>query len=135
MVVSNPSYSGLKKRDYPKSEEIKEIKVQVRKLDDILSRAKKIDLIKIDVEGAEYDVLQGATNILKEDKPVLIFEFGLGASNHYGVDAKKMYELLAIQHQYNIFTLKGWLRKESPLSQETLEDYYKTNKHYYFIAE
>lgn len=135
MVVSNPSYSGLKKRDYPKSEEIKEIKVQVKKLDDILSRANKIDLIKIDVEGAEYDVLQGATTILKEDKPILIFEFGLGASNHYGVDANKMYDLLVKQHQYKIYTLKGWLRKESPLPQSVLEDYYITNKHYYFIAE
>jgi len=34
----------------------------------------KIDLIKIDVQGAELDVLKGSHNILKKDKPRLLVE-------------------------------------------------------------
>lgn len=134
LVVSNPSYSGLKKRDYPREEEVKEIKVQVRKLDDILTQKVNIDLIKIDVEGAEYDVLLGANRILSEYKPILIFEFGLGASNHYGVDAQKLHALLD-KYQYRIFTLGDWLKGQNNLSLESFEESYRTNKHYYFIAE
>jgi len=49
-------------------------RVQIQKLDDIwLSRgAAKIDLLKIDVDGAEFEVLKGSTELLKKAKFVLI---------------------------------------------------------------
>jgi FkbM family methyltransferase len=34
----------------------------------------KVDFLKIDVEGAEAYVLEGATNVLERDKPVLLIE-------------------------------------------------------------
>ncbi len=34
----------------------------------------KVDFLKIDVEGAEASVLEGATNVLNRDKPVLLIE-------------------------------------------------------------
>ena len=34
----------------------------------------KISLIKIDVEGMEYDVLLGAKNIISKNKPIICFE-------------------------------------------------------------
>ena len=133
-VKSNPSYSGLRMRDYPKEEEIKEVAVEKRRLDDILEGKRKIDIIKIDVEGGEYGVLLGAEKILKQDKPILIFEFGLGAANHYSTSAKQMYELLT-QFDYKIYTLKSWLKGQNYFDLQTFEENYKTNKHYYFIAE
>ncbi|HRP89751.1 MAG TPA: FkbM family methyltransferase [Edaphocola sp.] len=133
-VTSNPSYSGLRKRDYPKEERISEIEVEKRRLDDILDRKRKVDIIKIDVEGGEYGVLLGAEKILKQDKPILIFEFGLGAANHYSTSAKQMYELLT-QFDYKIYTLKSWLKGQNYFDLQTFEENYKTNKHYYFIAE
>ena len=42
----------------------------------------KIDLLKIDVEGAELDVLKGSYSILKNDKPILLVEV------HHGYDWK-----------------------------------------------
>jgi len=52
------------------------IKVQVKKLDNILKnlKIKNVDLIKIDVEGAEADVLKGAEKTLKKYHPRIIFE-------------------------------------------------------------
>jgi len=35
----------------------------------------EIDLIKIDVQGWELNVLRGATNTIKRDKPILLIEF------------------------------------------------------------
>lgn len=53
----------------------KNIKVGVLKLDTLLKRnkIKKVDVMKIDVEGAEADVLKGAKNALK-DHPRILFE-------------------------------------------------------------
>ena len=50
----------------------------------------KIDLIKIDVEGAELDVLKGSRSILKRNKPILLVEV------HFGCDWKPetLYQLL-----------------------------------------
>jgi FkbM family methyltransferase len=46
--------------------------LQVAKLDDELTLLNVVpDIIKIDVEGAEWDVLKGATNTLKCTKPIL----------------------------------------------------------------
>ena len=38
------------------------------------SNLKSVDIIKIDVEGYEYEVLVGTTEILKSKGPVVIFE-------------------------------------------------------------
>jgi FkbM family methyltransferase len=54
-------------------------RVRIRRLDDYLKDAEiqRIDLLKIDVEGHEWDVLQGAISTLKSGKVFSIqFEFG-----------------------------------------------------------
>jgi len=48
-------------------------KIKTKKLDDILLN-NKIGFIKIDVEGHEENVLNGAINIIKKNKPVLLVE-------------------------------------------------------------
>ena len=46
-------------------------KVQTNKLDTII-KEEKVQGIKMDVEGAEYSLLKGATRIIKRDKPILL---------------------------------------------------------------
>lgn len=50
----------------------------------------KIDLVKVDVEGAELDVLEGSRGLLERCKPILLVEV------HFGCDWKPetLYELL-----------------------------------------
>ena len=52
------------------------VEVEAKALDTILSQinVNRVDWIKIDVEGAEYEVLQGLKNTLKKDSPKLIVE-------------------------------------------------------------
>lgn len=51
-----------------------QIKIEVKKLDDVLKGIKNIRLIKVDVEGMELNVFQGAFKTISENKPFIIFE-------------------------------------------------------------
>jgi hypothetical protein len=52
--------------------------VDVRRLDDVLAElsVNRVDVIKLDIEGAEWSALRGATNTLSKYRPVLIVEIG-----------------------------------------------------------
>lgn len=134
-VVSNPSYSGLIKRSYDKkNEKDKSITVQIEKLDNVIPSNLKIDLIKIDVEGGELLVLEGAKNLLKAQKPIIIFEHGLGASDHYDSGPGHIFEYFT-DLSYSIYTLDDFLNGGSPLDKKTLKDQFYKQENYYFIAE
>ncbi|MEO5564487.1 MAG: FkbM family methyltransferase [Chitinophagaceae bacterium] len=83
------------------------IKVPVDILDSILSKEKEPVLLKIDVEGFETDVLNGASSTLKKNnlKAIIIELNGSGAK--YGYDEAKLHEKLLAEgyspYQYNPF--------------------------------
>lgn len=134
-VVSNPSYSGLKKRDYDRAnEEDRQIKVSTKRLDQCIPANTKIDLIKIDVEGAEYLVLQGAKETIKKWKPILIFEHGLGASDKYGYGPADLYSFLNSMG-LKIYNLNEYLNGGKSLGSDAFNDQYYQRKNYYFIAQ
>lgn len=136
-VVSNPAYSGLKKRRYDRpNEKDSKIDVKVDTLDNILSKEPvgKVSLIKIDVEGAEYSVLKGAENCIKQDKPVIVFEHGLGGSDCYGKRPEDLFELLHDRCGLSISLLSDYLLRKPPLDREGFCDQFYKGKHYYFIA-
>jgi FkbM family methyltransferase len=55
----------------------KHISVKQVRLDDIVPvLTQRIGFIKIDVEGAELEVLKGASELIKRDKPALVIETG-----------------------------------------------------------
>jgi FkbM family methyltransferase len=49
--------------------------VPTRTLDDLLWREPRVDAVKIDVEGAEGRVIEGAKETLRRHRPALFFEF------------------------------------------------------------
>jgi FkbM family methyltransferase len=49
--------------------------VQTFRVDDLVARNKKIDFVKIDVEGAEYNALLGASELIKRCHPMIVSEF------------------------------------------------------------
>ncbi len=50
------------------------ISVPMVRLDDHFARGERITFIKVDVEGAEFEVFKGAERILREQSPLIIFE-------------------------------------------------------------
>lgn len=134
-VIDAPAYSGLQKRTYKQNNpQIENIEVEVRMLDDVLSdSSNRIDLIKIDVEGGELDVLKGATALLRRDNPLLVFEFGKGASEYYGTMPHHMLELLE-SVGYSMWTLSGFWKRTSCITADELKSIYTTGSDYYFVA-
>jgi FkbM family methyltransferase len=133
-VITNPSYSGLKKRRYDrKGEKDIEIMVDTDLLDNIIPYEVKIDFIKIDVEGAELLVLQGAGKLIKKDKPVIVFEYGIGGSDYYEQNPSKIFLMLE-NYGLQLSLLERWLNNQSPLTLEEFENQYFKKLNYFFVA-
>lgn len=133
-VKNAPAYSGLRKRTYAiQTPEIDQIKVETERLDQLIPKNIRIDFIKIDVEGAEFEVLKGAEKILRNNRPIIIFECGLGASEFYMTDPNEVF-LFFQNLDLNIFTLEGFIKKQLPLSKELFLDMYQRNSEYYFVV-
>lgn len=136
-VMSNPAYSGIRKRRYDRpNEKDAQIEVEVDTLDNILRKEPvgKVSFIKIDVEGAEYLVLKGAESCIKRDKPVIVFEHGMGGSDCYGRKPEDIFELLHDRCGLRLSLLSDYLLRNPPLDLKGLCDHFYQGKHYYFIA-
>ena len=133
-VTTNPAYSGIKRRTYPKEEQVETIQIQLDTLDNQLKQHDRVDMIKIDVEGAELEVLRGAKKIIEKFHPIIVFEHGLGASDHYNTSPEDILSFFD-DHQYQLFTLKGFIADEPALLRKEFIDFYLTNKEYYFLAK
>ncbi len=134
-VRNAPAYSGLKKRSYATSvPDIREINVETRALDNVIPPGTCIRFMKIDVEGAEYLVLKGARALIKNSRPVIVFEFGLGASDYYHTSPSEIYKLLVEECGLRISLLKNFVGKKAVLSFEEFNRHYQKKTEYYFIA-
>ncbi|WP_306642680.1 FkbM family methyltransferase [Sanyastnella coralliicola] len=133
-VVSNPAYSGLKQRTYKGAESIQEIQVQKERLDSVLPEEMSIDFMKIDVEGAEFEVLNGAKNHIIHSKPTIIFEHGMGASDHYGTTPDMVYDLLVGDCGMKISLMDHYLDDGRALTREDFRQQFYESINYYFVA-
>jgi FkbM family methyltransferase len=106
-VVGNPGWSGFRRRPTPGAERFERLTVEVERLDDALPDAFHPAFIKVDVEGAELEVLQGALETLRTYRPVVAFEHGLGSADHYGTEPGDVYSLLTGDARLRIYDLAG----------------------------
>lgn len=133
-VESNPSYSGILRRKYDRPNEVvQQIKVQTKKLDDIIPEHVPIRLIKLDIEGAEYNALCGARNVLKRDRPLVVFEFGLGAADVYGVTPEKMIALFD-ECDMGVFLMEDFMRGRPHMTKDEFSRQFNQSKNFNFIA-
>jgi FkbM family methyltransferase len=106
-VVSNPAYSGLRERSYPGREQLETITVRTERLDDSLPEDYVPSFLKVDVEGAELQVFRGARETLARHRPVVFFEHGKGAADHYGTRSGDIHDLLVADAGLRIFDEHG----------------------------
>jgi FkbM family methyltransferase len=77
LVGSVLGHSSLIRSDALSKEHTAEIEVEVSPLDDLIEPNARVDLVKIDVEGAELAVLEGMTRIIADNPDLaIIAEFG-----------------------------------------------------------
>src|SRR5690606_22627835 len=102
-VYAEPSVCALRTPDRPQASverraAVKVLRVPSLRLDQYLRRiAGRIDLVKIDVEGAELLVLRGATELLarpKNQSATLVFEHEAKNYARFGYAAGELFELL-----------------------------------------
>lgn len=99
-------------------------KITIKTLDSILFPKTKVSVIKIDVEGYEFEALRGAENILKRDHPVIFLEFSpIFYSQDYPEKSTDFINYLK-EIGYSFFTLDGatldvstWLEEDATKKQ------------------
>jgi len=133
-VVSCRAYSGLQGRHLEQTEDVRQITVPTDRLDDIVPADVPIRLIKVDVEGAELLVLRGAVNTIRRNKPVIIFEHGLGGAEFFNSTPRDIYDLLVKECDLRISVMKDWLRHRPPLTREQFTSQFEQHKNYMFMA-
>lgn len=106
-VRSRPGYSGLRRRDYPGQEEVEEIQVAVEDIDSSLPEGYVPALIKIDVEGGERHVIEGAIKTIERHRPIVVFEYGKASARNYDTAPGDVFDLLAGRAGLRILDLDG----------------------------
>lgn len=106
-----PARSGFRRQNGAGSPTV-EFPVDVRRLDDIVPADMSIDFIKIDVEGAEGEVLRGALQTINRCRPLIAFEHGASAVRNYDTPHHAIHELLT-EAGLAIFDMDG----NGPFSQ------------------
>jgi FkbM family methyltransferase len=125
-------WSGLKFRPLPTGEEadVEQIQVKLEVLDEVVDPDRDLALIKVDVEGAEQQVFEGALATLRRHHPIVIFEHGLGSANAYGTEPADVYALLCEEAGLRIFDLDG----SGPYTLQELERTYHASERVNFVA-
>lgn len=130
---SRPAVSGFREREIINDHQPTLLSVQMERLDDIIPRSINIDLIKIDVEGAELQVLEGATDLLKRNKPIVLFECGLGGADVYGTTPQQVFDLFT-QCGMGVSTIEYFNAGKQPFSKEEFCGQFYKNYNFFFIA-
>ncbi len=79
----------------------------VVRLDDFLPADQRIDLIKMDVEGYEYEALQGMKGLLIKNKPKMIMEFSPCIYNQHNPEHSELILGFIKELGYRIYDIRN----------------------------
>ena len=95
------------------SEPVGKVQVPITTLDRYLERTRicKVDFVKIDVEGAELEVLKGARRLLSDCRPPILCELADVRTEPWGYGSVDIYEFLATRgYRWFLITPEGRLQ-------------------------
>ncbi|MEM9922304.1 MAG: FkbM family methyltransferase [Cyanobacteria bacterium P01_D01_bin.50] len=98
-------------------EDVKVLKVNCVRLDEIVPLDLPIGFIKIDVEGGELAALKGAESILKRYHPTILFECAQSGLKAHNISQSEVYEFFH-SHDYSLFLINDWLQDNEPLEYQ-----------------
>jgi FkbM family methyltransferase len=105
------------------------ITVPVEPLDHVLPEGFAPDLVKVDVEGAELQVFEGARETLARHHPVVVFEHSNRLAPQFGTRPRAVHELLA-ECGLRVFDMDG----DGPLSADRFEHLFDSHARFNFFA-
>lgn len=108
------AFSGLSEH-MTKDFTTEKLSVRCDRLDNFVPSDRRLDFIKLDVEGHELGVMRGGENLLKRDHPTILFECTNSGLTSSGYTAEEVFEFLT-QLQYSIFLPKDILENGKPLT-------------------
>jgi FkbM family methyltransferase len=96
------------------------VKVPALKGDDFLTKqgVEKVDVIKLDVQGAEMDVLDGLTRTLESPEVVIFTEFWPYGLRRSGADPDDWLELMSKRLGFRMFHIQADERRVTPIEPE-----------------
>lgn len=105
-----------------------------RPLRGLVTAETPISFIKIDVEGAKYMVLRGATKTIRRDHPVVVFEYGKAGRVNYGTTSEMMWNLLHDDLGLDISLMRTWLDGGPPFSAEGFRAMAESGAEWMYVA-
>jgi len=109
-------FSSLSKPGEGATGGIEEVQVPIQRLDDLVA-PDGVDVMKIDVEGAELGVLRGCPNLIAASRPVIMFESGPEDATELGYTKPMMWQLLT-EHDYGLHVPNRVAHNDEGLSEE-----------------
>ena len=131
-IVNSPPLSGFKR--IIQNEPTEEIRVEANLLDNVVPESIPIHFIKIDVEGAEFKVLEGSNRTIANHRPIIVFEHNLNALLHYDTKPEDLYGFLSNKCGMRISLMERWLSGDAPLRLEEFSEQIHNWTHGYYIA-
>ena len=131
---SAPALSGFAECDkkWGELEHVK-LKVRTKRLDEVIESAVRIDLIKIDVEGAELLVLEGAKATLQRNKPIVLFECGAPGPDESSNAPERIFDLLS-ECGMAVGLIEYHLRGCAPFTRDEFCGQIYKGYNYFYIA-
>lgn len=108
------------------------LSIKTRALDQLLDLS-RLDLIKIDVEGAELKVLEGAKQHIQKCRPLVVFECQNQGLDHFN-DSPEQVFLFFEQLGYGVSPLKYYLQGLPPMDKNMLINLTRYRYEYQFVA-
>jgi len=91
--------------------------VEVHTIDDIVGDG-RLDLLKLDIEGAELWALKGARKVVEYNEPTVVIECGRdGVLSPFGYTRADMHEFVTEELGYSMYSIVDFLYGRDPLGR------------------
>jgi FkbM family methyltransferase len=111
-------YSSLRPKAWRRAPQV--LEVSLCRLDDIIPAGRRVDVLKVDVEGGELGVFRGATRVLEKDRPWIVFECTETGLEAFQQTPAEMHAFLTARG-YEIFTPIDRLQGRPPLDPQAFQ--------------